>query len=157
MTGLIGVGGRIGGVLGAAMTTRGVLGAAIGVGARIGGVPGTDMTTGGVPGTAMTIGGVPRQLANRDNQPAVAGLLGWPIVTITINPRSRGCLAGPWFARRDRDNVCAASEVNSAPWVEANRGAMVMAHTRVCVFFEGSCPRPCKSAWLDGLAPKGAC
>ena len=24
-------------------------------------------------------------------------------------------------------------------------------------FFEGSCPRPCKSAWLDGLAPKGAC
>jgi hypothetical protein len=54
-------------------------------------------------------------LANRDNQPAVAGLLGWPIVTITINPRSRGCLAGPWFARRDRDNVCAASEVNSAP------------------------------------------
>ena len=96
-------------------------------------------------------------LANRDNQPAVAVLLGWPIVTITINPRSRGCLAGPWFARRDRDNVCAASEVNSAPWVEANRGAMVMAHTRVCVFFEGSCPRPCKSAWLDGLAPKGAC
>ena len=74
-------------------------------------------------------------LANRDNQPAVAGLLGWPIVTITINPRSRGCLAGPWFARRDRDNVCAASEVNSPPWVEANRGAMVMAHTRVCVFF----------------------
>ena len=43
-------------------------------------------------------------------------------------------MAGPWFARRDRDNVCAASEVNSAPWVEANRGAMVMAHTRVCVF-----------------------
>ena len=70
------------------------------------------------------------RLANRDNQPAVAGLLGWPIVTITINPRSRGCLVGPWFARRDRDNVCAASEVNSAPWVEANRGAMVMA----CVF-----------------------
>ena len=119
--------------------------------------PQSAMTTGGVPGTAMTTGGVPRQLANRDNQPAVAGLLGWPIVTITINPRSRGCLAGPWFARRDRDNVCAASEVNSAPWVEANRGAMVMAHTRVCVFFEGSCPRPCKSAWLDGLAPKGAC
>ena len=26
------------------------------------------------------------------NQTAVAGLLGWPIVT--INPRSRGCLAG---------------------------------------------------------------
>ena len=50
-------------------------------------------------------------LANRDNQPAVAGLLGWPIVTITINPRSRGCLAGPWFAMRDRDIVCAASEV----------------------------------------------
>ena len=154
VTGLIGVGGRIGGVLGAAMTTRGVLGAAM---AR--GMPGAAMTltVGGVPGTAMTTGGVPRQLANRDNQPAVAGLLGWPIVTITINPRSRGCLAGPWFARRDRDNVCAASEVNSAPWVEANRGAMVMAHTRVCVFFEGSCPRPCKSAWLDGLAPKGAC
>ena len=135
------------------------------------------MTTGtsGVPGTAMTkttgqslqsnapsctiiiTVQSPRQLANRDNQPSDAGLLGWPIVTITINPRSRGCLAGPWFARRDRDNVCAASEVNSAPWVEANRGAMVMAHTRVCVFFEGSCPRPCKSAWLDGLAPKGAC
>ena len=30
--------------------------------------------------------------------------------------------------------MCAASEVSSAPWVEANRGAMVMAHTRVCVF-----------------------
>ena len=161
---------------------RGMPGAAMTL--TVGGVPGTAMTTGGVPGTAMTTGTggvpgtamtvttgqslqstapsctfpwVPRQLANRDNQPAVAGLLGWPIVTITINPRSRGCLAGPWFARRDRDNVCAASEVNSAPWVEANRGAMVMAHTRVCVFFEGSCPRPCKSAWLDGLAPKGAC
>ena len=26
------------------------------------------------------------------NQTALAGLLGWPIVT--INPRSRGCLAG---------------------------------------------------------------
>ena len=132
------------------------------------------MTTGtsGVSGTAMTkttgqslqshahswcpaFAGLPRQLANRDNEPAVAGLLGWPIVTITINPRSRGCLAGPWFARRDRDNVCAASEVNSAPWVDANRVAMVMAHTRVCVLFEGWCPRPCKSAGLDGLAPTG--
>ena len=50
---------------------------------------------------------------NRDNQPAVAGLLGWPIVTITINPRSRGCLAGPWFAMRDRDIVCATSEVKN--------------------------------------------
>ena len=77
VTGLIGVGGRIGGVLGAAMTTRGVLGAAM---AR--GMPGAAMTltTGGVPG------------AIDDNQTAVAGLLGWPIVT--INPRSRGCLAG---------------------------------------------------------------
>ena len=56
VTGLIGVGGRIGGVLGAAMTTRGVLGAAM---AR--GMPGAAMTltTGGVPGTAMTTGGVP--------------------------------------------------------------------------------------------------
>ena len=52
-------------------------------------------------------------MTNRDNQPAVAGLLGWPIVTITINPRSRGCLAGPWFAMRDRDIVCAASEVKT--------------------------------------------
>ena len=51
-------------------------------------------------------------LANRDNQTAVAGLLGWPIVTITINLQSRGCLAGPWFAMRDRDIVCAASEEN---------------------------------------------
>ena len=93
VTGLIGVGGRIGGVLGAAMPTRGVLGAAMARGMpgaamtlTTGGVPGTAMTTGGVPGTAMTTGGVPRQLANRDNEPAVAGLLGWPIVTITINP-----------------------------------------------------------------------
>ena len=117
VTGLIGVGGRIGGVLGAAMTTRGVLGAAMARGMpgaamtlTTGGVPGTAMTTGGVPGTAMTTGqpsGL-AWLANRDNQPAVAGLLGWPIVTITINPRSRGCLAGPWFAMRDRDIVCAA-------------------------------------------------
>ena len=45
-------------------------------------------------------------MTNRDNQPAVAGLLGWPIVTIKINPRSRGCLAGPWFAMRDKDIVC---------------------------------------------------
>ena len=87
VTGLIGVGGRIGGVLGAAMTTRGVLGAAMARGMpgaaltlTVGGVPGTAMTTGGVPGTAMTTGGVPRQLANRDNQPAVAGLLGWAMV-----------------------------------------------------------------------------
>ena len=65
--------------------------------------------------------------ANRGNQSAVAGLLGWPIVTITINPRSRGCFSGPWFARRDRDNVCAAGRVKAPPWVEANRGAMVMA------------------------------
>ena len=87
VTGLIGVGGRIGGVLGAAMPTRGVLGAAM---AR--GMPGAAMTltTGGVPGTAMTTGGVPGAID--DNQAAVAGLLGWPIVT--INPRSRGCLAG---------------------------------------------------------------
>ena len=72
VTGLIGVGGRIGGVLGAAMPTRGVLGAAM---AR--GMPGAAMTltTGGVPGTAMAIGGVPRQLANGDNQPAVADCL----------------------------------------------------------------------------------
>ena len=42
--------------------------------------PQSAMTTGGVPGTAMTTGGVPRQLANRDNQPAVAGLLGWAMV-----------------------------------------------------------------------------
>ena len=52
-------------------------------------------------------------LANRDNQTAVAGLLGWPIVT--INPRSRGCLAGQscqstrgrgvaWLASRDNNN-----------------------------------------------------
>ena len=99
VTGLIGVGGRIGGVLGAAMPTRGVLGAAM---AR--GMPGAAMTltTGGVLGTAMTSGGVPSQiwswqsdwmpqsnrsrglawLANRDNnnQPAVAGLLGWAMV-----------------------------------------------------------------------------
>ena len=87
VTGLIGVGGRIGGVLGAAITTRGVLGAAMARGMpgaamtlTVGGVPGTAMTTGGVPGTAMTTGGVPRQLANRDNQPAVAGLLGWAMV-----------------------------------------------------------------------------
>ena len=55
VTGLIGVGGRIGGVLGAAMTTRGVFGMM----AR--GMPGAAMTltTGGVPGTAMTTGGVP--------------------------------------------------------------------------------------------------
>ena len=66
-------------------------------------------------------------LANRYSQAAVAGLLGWPIVTITINPRSRGCFSGPWFARRDRDNVCAAGRVKAPPWVEANRGAMVMA------------------------------
>ena len=72
VTGLIGVGGRIGGVLGAAMTTRGVLGAAMARGMpgaamtlTIGGVPGTAMTTGGVPGTAMTIGGVPRQLCQQ--------------------------------------------------------------------------------------------
>ena len=45
-------------------------------------------------------------MTNRDNQPAVAGLLGWPIVTIKINPQSRGCLAGPWFAMRDKDIVC---------------------------------------------------
>ena len=87
VTGLIGVGGRIGQVLGAAMPTRGVLGAAMARGMpgaamtlTTGGVLGTDMTTGGVPGTAMTTGGVPRQLANRDNQPAVAGLLGWAMV-----------------------------------------------------------------------------
>ena len=98
--------------------------------------PQSAMTTGGVPGTAMTTGGVPRQLANRDNQPAVAGLLGWPIVTITINPRSRGCLAGPWFARRDRDNVCAASEVNS-PLGGSQQGRH---GDGVCVLFEGSCP-----------------
>ena len=87
VTGLIGVGGRIGGVLGAAMTTRGVLGAAM---AR--GMPGAAMTltTGGVPGTAMTTGGVPGAID--DNQTAVAGLLGWPIVT--IKPQSRACLAG---------------------------------------------------------------
>ena len=58
VTGLIGVGGRIGGVLGAAMTLTigGVPGAAM---AR--GMPGAAMTltTGGVPGTAMTTGGVP--------------------------------------------------------------------------------------------------
>ena len=56
VTGLIGVGGRFGGALGAAMTTRGVLGAAM---AR--GIPGEAMVlgaTGGVPGKAMTIGGV---------------------------------------------------------------------------------------------------
>ena len=59
VTGLIGVGGRIGGVLGAAMTTRGVLGAAMArgmLGAAMtlttGGVPGAAMTTGGLPGTA---------------------------------------------------------------------------------------------------------
>ena len=86
VTGLIGVGGRIGGVLGAAMTTRGVLGAAM---AR--GMPGAAMTLtiGGVPGTAMTTGGVPRQLcqqcwsqcqSDNNNQPAVAGLLGWAMV-----------------------------------------------------------------------------
>ena len=89
VTGLIGVGGRIGGVLGAAMPTRGVLGAAMARGMpgaamtlTTGGVPGTAMTTGGVPGTAMATDGVPRQLANRDNnnQPAVAGLLGWAMV-----------------------------------------------------------------------------
>ena len=44
VTGLIGVGGRIGGV----MTTRGVPGAAM----ATGGVPGAAMTTGGLPGTA---------------------------------------------------------------------------------------------------------
>ena len=56
VTGLIGVGvgGRIGGVLGAAMPTRGVLGAAM---AR--GMPGAAMTTGGVLGAAMA-GGVLR-------------------------------------------------------------------------------------------------
>ena len=87
VTGLIGVGGRIGGVLGAAMPTRGVLGAAM---AR--GMPGAAMTLtiGGVPGTAMTTGGVPGAID--DNQTAVAGLLGWPIVT--IKPQSRACLAG---------------------------------------------------------------
>ena len=97
VTGLIGVGGRIGGVLGAAMTTRGVLGAAMARGMpgaamtlTTGGVPGTAMTTGGVPGTAMTTGGVPGAID--DNQTAVAGLLGWPIVT--IKPQSRACLAG---------------------------------------------------------------
>ena len=52
-------------------------------------------------------------LANRDSQAAVAGLLGWPIVTITTNPRSRGCFSGPWFAWRDRDHVCAASRVKA--------------------------------------------
>ena len=72
---------------GAAMTTRGVLGAAM---AR--GMPGAAMTltTGGVPGTAMTTGGGPGAID--DNQTAVAGLLGWPIVT--IKPQSRACLAG---------------------------------------------------------------
>ena len=77
---------------GAAMTTRGVLGAAMargmpgaamtlttggvpGTAMTTGGVPGTAMTIGGVPGTAMAIGGVPRQLANGDNQPAVADCL----------------------------------------------------------------------------------
>ena len=98
VTGLIGVGGRIGGVLGAAMPTRGVLGAAM---AR--GMPGAAMslTTGGVPG------------AIDDNQTAVGGLLGWPIVT--IKPQSRACLAGQscqstrgrgvaWLASRDNNN-----------------------------------------------------
>ena len=55
-------------------------------------------------------------LANRYSQAAVAGLLGWPIVTITINPRSRGCFSGPWFARRDRDIVCAANKVKHQNW-----------------------------------------
>ena len=52
VTGLIGVGGRIGGVLGAAMPTGGVLGAAM---AR--GMPGAAMT--------LTTGGVPRQLCQQ--------------------------------------------------------------------------------------------
>ena len=72
VTGLLGVGGRIGGVLGAAMPTRGVLGAAM---AR--GMPGAAMTltTVGVPGTAMTTGGCLEQ-------------------SMTIKPQSRACLFG---------------------------------------------------------------
>ena len=157
VTGLIGVGGRIGGGLGAAMARTamargmtGVLGAAMPRGHPTGAAM-HPLTLGGVLGTAMARGmpraamarGMPRAamargdwmpksnrsrglawLANRDSQSAV---LGWPIVTMTINPRSRGCFSGPWFARRDRDNVCAAGRVKAPPWVEANRGAMVMA------------------------------
>ena len=67
VTGLIGVGGRIGGVLGAAMPTRGVLGAAM---AR--GMPGAAMTSGGVLGAAMA-GGEFRAINDNDNQAAVAG------------------------------------------------------------------------------------
>ena len=62
VTGLIGVGGRIGGVLGAAMAT--VVTGLIGVGGSIGGVLRAAMTRGmprGVPGTAVPIGRVPRE------------------------------------------------------------------------------------------------
>ena len=82
VTGLIGVGGRIGGVLGAAMTTRGVLGAAMARG-MLGAA--TTLTTGGVPGTAMTTGGVP---GNSDDNWNWRGAWNsdddddWPIVTI---------------------------------------------------------------------------
>ena len=136
VAGLIGVGGRIGmlGMLGAAMATV-VMGLS-GVGGSIGGVLRAAMTRGmprGVPGTAMPLGGVPREgrlprqgrlpqngrlHSHRgcDNQTAVAGLLGWAIV----------CQA--W----QRQCVC-SGRGKFAPWVEANRGAMVMAHARVCV------------------------
>ena len=76
----------------------------------------------------------------RSNQPAVAGLLGWPIVTITINPRSRGCLAGPWFAMRDRDNVCAASEVK--------KSALVKSKTRSAAAKKQKGGRLYKFGWL---------
>ena len=75
VTGLIGVGGSIGGMLGAAMAT--VVTGLSGVGGSIGGVLRAAMTRGmprGVPGTAMTTGtgGVPGW-DDEDN---------WPIVTI---------------------------------------------------------------------------
>ena len=47
-----------------------------------------------------------------------------PAVTRTVTTRSRGCLAGPWFAMRDRDNVCAASDVKNQHWEHQQQGVL---------------------------------